>query len=103
VNTSDNLAALAGASASLGLPRLSVVYTALQSVVNYAVLPIMAISIYQKHGALFPSPSEKKQPDFIESSIATAVMVALTFLLIVDSHQVPVTRVKNSHKARKAQ
>jgi len=100
VNTSDNLAALAGAFAGLRCPRLAVVYQALQSVVNFGLLPVMAIAVYQKHGALFPDRSELKQPSFLESSAAAGVMCALTFLLVVDSYQATITRFASKRKAQ---
>lgn len=100
VAASDSLAALSGALLAVGCASTAHVVQSLQAVVNYAVLPIMAVSLYQKHAMLFPSPSDNKQPSFVESSSATAVMVSLTFLLILDSFIAGPTRTVASGVAQ---
>jgi hypothetical protein len=94
VNTSDNLAALAGVFAGLGLSTAATASSALQSVVNTAVTLIMSASIYHKYTLLFPYENELKQPTFLESSIAVLIMCGLIFLLLVDSFFVPFTRAR---------
>jgi len=104
INTSDNLAALGGALLGLGTSVFGSMFLALQQVVNYGVLPVMGVALYQKHASLFPSASELKQPSFIESSAAAFVMAAGIFLLVVDSYSAGATRFigtrsKKAHKA----
>jgi hypothetical protein len=104
INTSDNLAALGGALLGLGTSVFGSMFLALQQVVNYGVLPVMGVALYQKHASLFPSASELKQPSFIESSAAAFVMAAGIFLLVVDSYSAGATRFigtrsKKAHKS----
>ena len=101
VSVSDSLAALAGVLYAVGAGTLCHVALALQSVVNYAVLPIMSVALFQKHSMLFPSPAETKQPQFLESASAAAVMTALTFLCVLDSYIAGPTRTVGAAQTRR--
>jgi len=94
VDTSDNLAALAGVFGGLGLAIAANTLLALQSIVNSAVMLIMSASIYQRHTTLFQYENDFKESTFLESFVAVLVMCSLVFLLAVDSYFVPFTRAK---------
>jgi len=50
VNTSDNLAAVSGVFAALGMNTAASIWLYTQAIVNYAITFIVAIGCYQKHG-----------------------------------------------------
>jgi len=86
VNTSHNLQSLSTLCSRLMLSDvLSTIFGALAQVVQFGLGPIMAVSLYMRHAMLFPFKSDRKQPAFLDSTLAALIMGALIFLQVVDA------------------
>ena len=102
---SNNLSAIASLCHCLGLsPVYKTIPLALQVIVNFAVVPILSVSLYARNPALFNPTSLIYQPtNFMESSVASFLMVTLVFLLIIDSYLAPIESqptMEDSHKTK---